>query len=135
MSPAIEFPDLELWLADYFRAGIPGCTAGRRFPDPKATLSGYWLVVRDDSGPDLSIVTAARRVAVTVIGPESAGHAATRAVAERAASLLRTSPAPGDVSPVAACEAVRGPYSLDATGRIEYYLTADLVVVGKPITT
>ena len=131
MIPAVEFPDLELWLAGYLRDGITGSTAGRRFPDPKATLTGFHVVVRDDSGADRSIVTADRRVGVTVIGPESAGYAATRAAAERVASLLRTSPAPGDLSPVAACLSVRGPYSLDAVGRFEFYLTAELVVVGK----
>lgn len=134
MTTAIEYPDLELWAAGYLRTGLAAWSAkvGREFPAPDASFT-YAAVVRDDSGPDAQF-TASRLLAVTVIGPAGA-YQATRAVAERAAALLRVSASPGASTPVARCVTVRGPYSVaSGTGRPEFYLTADLIVVGSPIT-
>ena len=133
MTTAIEYGDLELWAATYLRTGLAAWSAkvGREFPAPDATFT-YAAVVRDDSGPDHQF-TASRLLAVTVIGPAGA-HQSTRAVAERAAALLRVCAVPGASSPVAACRTVRGPYSVPDAGRPEFFMTADLIVVGSPIT-
>lgn len=128
----IEFPDLELWLCGYLRTNLAAWAplVDRRFPATTWT-PGFAVVVRDDGGPS-RMVTAERRIGVTVIG---ADHAATRALAERVAALIRVSPAPGSVSPVAAVDAVNGPYSVEAApGRAEFYMTAGLIVAGEPIT-
>lgn len=129
---AVEFDDLELWVCGYLRPLLAAWSAvvDRRFP-AAGWAPGFAVVVRDDSGPDLALVTARRSLGVTVIGPETR-YADTSRLAQRIAYLLRTSLIPGPSSPVAAC-AVRGPYSLDATGRAEFYLSADLTVVGRPI--
>lgn len=133
MTTVIEYGDLELWAAGYLRAGLAAWSAkvGREFPAPGATFT-YAAVVRDDSGPDRQF-TASRLLAVTIIGPAGA-YQATKAVAERAAALLRASAGPGTSTPVAACLTVRGPYSVPDTGRPEFYLTADLITVGTSIT-
>lgn len=127
--PAVEYDDLELWATSYLRPLLIAWPASvdRRFPD-RAWTPGFWVVVRDDSGGDLSVVTARRSMGFTVIGPESR-YADTARLAQRVASLIRSSLIPGPSSPVAAAS-VRGPYSLDAAGRSEFHLSADLTVVG-----
>ena len=131
MTTVLEFPDLELWAAGYFRSGLAAwsASADRRWP---TDTTGYDVVVRDDSGPSGQF-TADRNLAVTVIGPEGS-HAETGRVAERVAVLLRASPEDPS-TPVARCTTVRGPYAVDSDSRRPaFYLTADLRVVGTSIT-
>ena len=126
----VEFPDLEVALLAPVKAALAEWSpiVGKNFPAPEWT-PGMAVVVRDDSGPTTSPVTAARRVGFTVIG---ALYRETRAAAERLAAWLRAVP---DMQALPIADAtVRGPYSLDATGRVEFYLTAELVVVGHSVT-
>ncbi len=129
---AAEFPDLEMLLKDYLAGGLVSWSplVGRRFPD-KAWAPGFAVVIRDDSGGDLTLITATRNVGLTCIGPDTS-YQQTRQMAERAATLLRAAPEASTL-PIADAT-VRGPYSLDATGRVEFYLTAALTVVGHPVT-
>ena len=134
MTTVIEYGDLELSLAAYLRAGLSGWSArvGRLWPDPAATVAGYDVIVRDDGGPDAQF-HADRLVGVTVLGPEGE-HYETGRVAARAASLLRAAPEFPSV-PVVRCTTIRGPYAIDSGGRRPaFYLTADLRVVGTPIS-
>lgn len=131
MTTVLEFPDLELWAAGYFRSGLASwsASADRRWPTDS---TGYDVVVRDDSGPDAQF-TADRLLAVTVLGPPGA-QSATQRCAERAAALLRASPEVS-TTPVVRVDSVRGPYAIESdTNRPTYYLTAGLRVVGSPIT-
>lgn len=133
MTTAIEYPDLELWAAGYLRARLAAWSVSvdRRFPAPGVSFT-YAAVVRDDGGPDQQF-TATRSLAVTVIGPEGE-HYQTGRCAERAAALLRVSHT-DTTGPVARCVTVRGPYAVPSdTGRPEFYLTADLILVGSPVT-
>lgn len=125
----VEYDDLEAWACGYLRPLLNewAATVDRRFP-AKTWTPGFHVVVRDDSGSDLSVVTARRSLGLTVIGPETR-YADTSRLARRVATLCRASLIPGPSSPVAAAS-VRGPYSLDAAGRSEFYLSADLTVVG-----
>lgn len=132
MVQAIEFPDLELMLTGHLRPRLEAWSArvDRRFP-PANWTAGYAVVVRDDSGPDRSMITADRRVGFTCIGPEGSEHL-VKQFAERVAAIVRAIP---DVQtlPIATAS-VRGPYSLEANRRVEFYLTAELVVVGHSVT-
>ena len=129
---AAEFPDLEMLLKDYLAGGLVSWSplVGRRFPD-KNWVPGFAMVIRDDSGGDGPLVLATRNIGLTCIGPE-ASYQQTRQMAERAATLLRAAP-DAPILPIADAT-VRGPYSLDAIGRVEFYLTASLTVVGHPVT-
>lgn len=132
MTTGVEFPDLEQQLAAHLRALLTAwsATVDRRHPAVGWT-PGYAVVVRDDSGRDSSPVTATRNVGLTIIGPQTK-YQQTRQLAERVATLLRL--APDGLSLPIADATVRGPYSLDATGRTEFYLTAELVTVGTTVT-
>ena len=129
MSVGVEFPDLELILGPYLREHLASWSplVDRRFPAPGWT-PGYAVVIRDDSGPS-AMVTATRSVGLTVIGSD---YSQTRQLAERLAALIRALP-DALALPIAAAS-VRGPYSLDAASRVEFYLTAELVVVGHSVT-
>lgn len=133
MATVLEYPDLELWLATYLRWGLAAWSArvDRLWPAATAPTTGFDVVVRDDSGPDAQFY-ADRRVGVTVLGPEGQQQQAGRC-AERVAVLLRA--APVDIATPVARATVRGPWATDSGGRRPaYYLTADLRVVGSPIT-
>ena len=134
MTTIVEHADLELALCSYLRPKLQATWSAkvdRAFP-ATTWVPGFAVVVRDDSGPDLSLVTAQRNVGITIIGPQGS-YQQTGQLAQRVAALLRVA-ADDPATPVAACVAVRGPYSLGATGRTEFYLTGDLVVVGHPVT-
>lgn len=134
MTTVLEYPDVELWMAAYLRAGLSvwSARADRRWPASGAPVTGYDVVCRDDSGRDAQF-TAARQVAVTVLGPEGE-QLQTGRVAERVAALLRAAPE-DPATPVVLTETVRGPYAVDSGGRRPaYYLTAELRIVGSPIT-
>jgi hypothetical protein len=126
----VEYDDLELALGPYLRANLTPWAPliDRRFPDTTWT-PGYAVVIRDDGGPDESLVTGSRSVGFTVIG---AANQQTKQLAERVATLMRALP-DALLLPVAGAT-VRGPYSLDATNRAEFYLTVDLIVVGHSVT-
>lgn len=127
----IEFPDIELILGPYLRGALAAWSplVDRRFPGTGWT-PGFAVVIRDDSGRDQSLITASRAVGFTVIG---ADYRTTRQLAERLAAVIREIPDALQL-PIATAT-VRGPYSLDATNRAEFYLTADLVVVGHTVTS
>ena len=136
MATVIEYPDIEAWLAAYLRSGLVAWSAraDRRWPAPDAVTTGYDVIVRDDSGPDAQF-HADRRVGVTVLGPADGSQYDTGRCAERAAVLLRASPEDG-ATPVVRATTVRGPWAIDSgTRRPACYLTADLRVIGTPITT
>ena len=128
MASTVIFPDLELWLTGWLRARIPGAFISNRFPDPGSDITRY-VIVRDDSGPD-AMATAQRSVGITVLAESDT---ASSELARTVAALLRTSPAVEAGNPVASVDAIRGPYRIITnTSRSEYYLTADLVIVGEP---
>ena len=132
MSAAVvEYDDIELLLGSYLRAHLTAWAplVDRRFPAPTWT-PGYAVVIRDDGGADLSLITGSRIVGFTVIGP---AHQQTAQLAQRVATLIRALPEAASLPVVAAT--VRGPYSLDAaTTRAEFYLSADLIAVGHSVT-
>lgn len=130
MTQTVEFPDLEMLLKGYLTANLTDWKplVDRRFP-PTDWQPGYAVVVRDDSGSDAGLTLANRNIGLTVIGSD---YGETRRLAERVACLMR--PDLVCLALPVADSTVRGPYSLEAIGRSEFYLTAALVVVGHPVT-
>ena len=127
--PVIEFPDVELWATGWLR---PQLADWSPFVSNQLTThtKAFAVIVRDDSGPD-GLVTAERRVGVRVIGTDKVR---TGALARRVAALLRGAALPE--TPVAAVGSIRGPYRVDSpdSTTVEWYLTAELTVVGHQLT-
>jgi len=130
LARVVEYDDLELLLGPYLRANLTTWAplVDRKFPATTWT-PGYAVVVRDDGGPDQTLITGSRSIGLTVIG---AANQQTKQLAERVATLMRALPDSSNL-PVADAT-VRGPYSLNAPTRAEFYLTADLIVVGHSVT-
>lgn len=136
MRPAIEFPDIELWLAAWLRARLPAGTFVSNY-QPREDDEGqplpstrHVVIVRDDSGPDDQF-TALRRVGIRDLCPADADD--NGAMARRIAALLRTAATTESDNPVASVGPVFGPHRIPAEGdRPERYLTVELTIVGQP---
>ena len=127
--PVVEFPDVELLLTGWLKSVHPGVFVGNRL---RTHNSRFSIVVRDDSGAD-GLITAQRRVALRFRGVIGDVHLVS-ALARRTAALMRgLAETPG---PIAAVGTIFGPYRTEGPDSdfAEYYLTAELTVVGHEIT-
>lgn len=139
MPDAIVVPaDVELFLCSYLRTVaadyslLDGFEFGRSEPNVDAAVFPERLViVRDDSGPWLSVVSQERSIGVSVLAETDklAGDAARLLVA-----LVRNCAAVAPGNPVAAVTESSGPYSVqEDQPRARYYATHTLVVVGESL--
>lgn len=133
----IQYPDVEMVLADYLRALAAADRSehiyvARTHPTLPVTISGttydYAVVVRDDGGPN-----GQRNVSLAVRGKPGATYTTTRSIAEWCASRLRILPLAAGV-PVSRCDPVRGPMSI-TDDPPEFQITADLTVIGQVTTS
>lgn len=140
-DPAVVHDDLELFLTAWYRAALAArpeevCQGveidnreptGDNFPD-------RLLVIRDDGGPDTSILTGTRTVGLSVLAgdPENPKDAADLAAIVHA---LRTQiPSTDPDNPVAAVLGSLGPYRVpESQPRARRYMTFTLSVVGKAL--
>lgn len=146
MGSRVIFSDLELFLTGFIRdelAALPGAPYGGAFisnrffePDPDAPQPEppFQIIVRDDGGPDTSIITNQPAVGITVLAGDdpTQGQAATdlalvvKAVVKDCARVE-----PGN--PVAAVLGATGPYKVaEESGRPRRYMTFELSVTGQP---
>lgn len=127
--PSLSFADMEAWAVGWLTPKLaPGTWVARTFP-PTNSAVALAVVVRDDSGADDGWLLGQRRLGFTVLAHDyqTAGDAA-----RLVAAWLRASPA--DLSTPVVKVTIRGPYSVSTDPRTEFYLTADLTVVGQPVT-
>jgi hypothetical protein len=94
------------------------------------TLTGPMLVIRDDSGPTTSLVTAERQLGLSVLCEMKADAIALGLIVH---ALVPSMPAVAAGNPVAAVLEQNGPYLVreDQPG-YRTYQTATLAVVGVP---
>ena len=131
MLPPVIFPDLEEWLCGWLAAQLPaGTFVSNQLPN-NLDRGRAAVIVRDDSGPD-GLVTALRRIGVRVVGAHDAQPGNVGDLARTVAAWLRLSPSLDRDNPVAAVGSISGPYRVQVNGtRPEYYLTAELTIVGE----
>ncbi|MBD8477568.1 hypothetical protein [Microbacterium sp. CFBP 8794] len=140
-DPAVIHADLELFLTRWYRAALaarpedvcrgvevdnrePG---GEQFPE-------RLLVIRNDGGPETSLLTGRRNVGLSVLAgdPENPQDAAD--LAEIVYALRTQIPSTDPDNPVAAVLGSLGPYRVpEFQPRARRYMTFSLSVVGKAL--
>jgi hypothetical protein len=143
VGSAAVYDDLELYLTGRFRdelaerpeAVFDGVVVTNVFPAAGQPWPSRLLVVRDDSGPATSFVTADRQVGLTLVvddsevSPLEASHGA-RVVA----ALARAVPGVETGNPVAVVRAQNGPYSVaEPPPRLRFYSTITYGVAARPL--
>lgn len=140
-DPAVIHTDLELFLTTWYRAALDarpedvcrGVEVDNREPND-GEFPDRLLVIRDDGGPDTSLLTGSRNVGLSVLAgdPENPKDAADLAAIVHA---LRTQiPSSDPDNPVAAVLGSLGPYRVpESQPRARRYMTFTLSVVGKAL--
>lgn len=131
--------DLEQYLCDRFRAeltarGRADVLVGNR--EPSGTLTQPTLIVRDNSGPTRSIVSAERDVSLSVLAGTKAAPKPAMDLARLVTALASTFPGlePGNPIAYVSEDGVNGPFWVpeDAT-YARTLTTVTFIVVGQPL--
>lgn len=97
-------------------------------------VSGELVVVRDDSGPTTSRVTAERMVGISVLAGTRESPKRAKDLANLLAALVWLLPTPELSNPVARVYGVNGPYLVvEPQTRARAYFTVRLSVVGQAL--
>lgn len=138
-------PNEELVLTRYLRRELTGSAWGQVLVSNRLTAradgtevppaADCAVIVRGDGGPALEPPLYLRRVGIRVFGPDGDdNHLRTSELARHVAAAIHDAFLRCD--PIADVRQVSGPMRVPPTvaGRPEMYLTAELVLVGDPIT-
>lgn len=140
-DPSVIHADLEHFLVTWYRAALAarpeavcqGVEVDNREPGD-GPFPERLLVIRDDGGPDTSVLTGTRNVGLSVLAgdPENPKDAADLAAIVHA---LRTRiPSTDPSNPVAAILGSLGPHRVpESQPRARRYLTFTLAVVGTAL--
>lgn len=146
MGSRVIFTDLEKFLTGHIRtelAALPGQPysggfISNKFYDPETdeqrSPPPFQVIVRDDSGPDTSIITQEPTVGVTVLMGEDAsqGEEATD-LALVVKMIVKDCAGTDPGNPVAAVLGGAGPYKVsEPSGVPRRYMTFELAVTGRP---
>lgn len=145
MGNRVIFTDLEKFLTGYIRdelAALPGLPYSGGFvsnqfytPDPEVPGDppAYQIIVRDDSGPDTSVITQEPNVGITVLlgDDPSQGEEATE-LAQVVRMIVKGCAGIEPGNPVAAVLGSSGPFKVaEQSGRPRRYMTFELSVSGQ----
>lgn len=146
MGSRVIFSDVELFLTGRIRselALLPGTSyegafVSNRFyePDPDVPRVDppFQIIVRDDGGPDTSIITNEPLIGITVLGgddPTQGKEVTDLALIVKA--IVKDCAGTEPDNPVAAVLGATGPYKVaEESGRPRRYMTFELAVTGRP---
>lgn len=139
-DPLVIHTDLDAYLQAWYKAALaartePVCAGVEvvtQEPPPGATFPKKLLVVRDDGGPSLSIVTAERAVGLDVLAGSKTNPKDANDLIRIILAITPSLAVPG--TPVAAVPEVNGPFKVDeAQDRARRYGTATLILAGSPL--
>ena len=135
-------PDVAMFLAAFIRFEL-----GRRMEDycigvfvsnkfaptgPGQPVRARQVVIRDDGGPDTSVITSEVSVGITVLATTEAD---ANGLARMVKALVRDCPGVEVGNPVAAVVASNGPYEVpEESTQHRRYMTFTFSVVGIPLT-
>lgn len=141
-DPLVAHDDLELFLTGWYRRELAGrpedicqrAEVSNRWPKPGEDFPDVLVVIRDDSGPDTSILTAERQVGISVLAGTRDDPQDAVTLARIVHALRSQIPAVEPGNPVAAVLGANGPYPVpEPQERACRYLTITFVVVASPL--
>lgn len=141
-DPLVIHADLELFLVEWYRAALEGrpeqvtsdVVVTNREPSPPNPMPSRLVVIRDDGGPETSILTAERQVGISVLAgtKENPWEAVQLALIVHALRTQIPAVAPGN--PVAAVLESNGPYAVpENQPYARRYMTVTFSVTGSPL--
>ena len=134
------FDDLELFLADWFRAALEarpepvcaGVTVRQVEPGPNETWPARLLVVRFDGSTRSGVVTDEASVGLTVFAGTLANPKDANDLARIVRAVFHTIPVTDPGNPVAAVLGSNGPIAVPDAGPLaRRYITGELAIVGS----
>jgi hypothetical protein len=137
-DPLVAHDDLELFLVGWYRQALTarpetvcrGVVVDNKEPTG-TTFPAKLLVIRNDGGPDTSILTAERDVGLSVLAGTKENPKDANDLARIVHALRNQIPAVEPGNPVSAVLASNGPFPVaEAQPRARRYITLTLSVVG-----
>lgn len=139
MASSVIHDDIELFLCDWYRAAL----AARPEPycanvevdrvEPQGTWPARMLIVRFDGSTRASIVSDEATIGMSVLAGSKLNPKEAVDLARVVRALLEQIPSGDPDNPVAALLDASGPVAVpEDQDRARQYITADLVVAGKP---
>lgn len=137
--------DLELFLTKFIRNELT--SRSEPFTDDVYVSNSEWVkppaggtrparqvIVRDDSGPKLSVVSKQCQVGIRVLAGTKETPQEASDLARLLMALLEGAPGTGKANPVAAVTDANGPYPVtEASTYACYYFTTTFIVAGQPL--
>lgn len=136
-DPLVVHDDLELFLTSWYRSRIlarpePVCTGVSVDRVEYEPLPEKLIVIRDDGGPETSILTGARSVGVTILAGSKANPKDAKDLARIAYALRSQIPSTDPANPVSAVLDSTAPVMVpEAQERARVYFTLNLAVAGR----
>lgn len=139
-DPLVVHDDLELFLTSWYRARIlsrpePVCAdteVDRVEPSPGPDFPKKLIVIRDDGGPETSILTGERSVGVSILAGTKANPKDAKELANIVYALRSQIPSSDPANPVAAVLDSTSPVMVpEAQERARVYFTLTLAVAGR----
>lgn len=131
-------PDVELFLTGFVRRELAARSdafcrdvfVSNEFA-PASPPRKRQVVVRDDSGPDTSVITSEPAVGVTILAESKL---VTNDLARMVKAIIRDCPGPDPGNPIAAVVASTGPYVVpEESTSHRRYMTFTFSAVGVPL--
>lgn len=139
-DPLVIHDDLELFLTGWYRDALAArpetvcrdVAVSNREPEPGQVFPARLLVIRDDGGPDTSLLTAERSVGLSVLAGTKANPRDANDLARIVHALRLAIPSVDPGNPVAAVLESNGPYAVvEDQPHARRYLTLTLSVVPR----
>jgi hypothetical protein len=139
-DPLVIQADIELFLTQWYRTALAArsetvcedVVVTNREPGPNDPFPAKLLVIRDDGGPDTSIISAERNVGLSILAGTKENPQDANDLSRIVHALRNQIPAVAAGNPVAAVIASNGPFPVaESQPRARRYITLTLAVAGK----